>query len=179
MEEKMNERILLAGSGGQGIMFLGKLLARAATSESLHTTWIPSYGAEMRGGTAHCFVRISSSPIAAPIFEQPTTAIILNQPSFDKFAAKLDKNGFIIVNNSLATSLTAQKARLISLPLNQWALQIGSLRTVNILALGALLKYKNIVQTSTIKTLLQESFSRNKETADINLKAFQWGYDHG
>ncbi len=179
MEEKMNEKILLAGSGGQGIMFLGKLLARAATREELQTTWIPSYGAEMRGGTAHCFVRISSKPIAAPIFEQPSTAIILNQPSFDKFAARLDKKGLIIVNCSLVSFLAEQKAKVVALPLNQWALQIGSLRAANILALGALLRHKSIVQPVTIKALLQESFSGNKETAAINLKAFQWGYDHG
>lgn len=179
MNENINEKILMAGSGGQGVMFMGKALARAAILENKNTTWIPSYGAEMRGGTAHCFVRVSTEPVAAPIFEIPTIAVVLNQPSFDKFALQVEEQGLIIVNSSLATALSKTKARQIAVPLNEWALELGSLQTINILALGVLARYSRVVSAEVLKQSLTMSFAKKKELLALNLRAFQQGVNNG
>lgn len=175
----LDEKILIAGSGGQGIIFLGRTLAQAATREQKHTTWIPSYGAEMRGGTAHCFVRISSHQIAAPVFEYPTTAIIFNQPSFDKFVPKLKKVGLLIVNSSLVEGVKKCGAAIKQVPLNEWAEKIGSLKVANSIALGVLVKYKNIIHRQTVEEILREKFTHNSRMRDLNLNAFRWGVNNG
>ena len=174
-----DERILIAGSGGQGIMFLGKTLARAAARENKYTTWIPSYGAEMRGGTAHCFVRISSQRIASPVFENPTSAIILNQLSCDKFASGLKKTGILIVDTTLGSEVKKTGAVIKKVPLNAWALKIGNIKVLNVIALGVFLKYKDILRKSTVEEILGEQFMNNKEVLKQNLKAFQWGVENG
>jgi 2-oxoglutarate ferredoxin oxidoreductase subunit gamma len=175
----IDEKIIIAGSGGQGIIFLGKTLARAATREHKHTTWIPSYGAEMRGGTAHCFVRISSQEIASPMFEHPSMAVIFNQPSCDKFAPKLKKSGLLIVNSSLITTVKKCSAVIKEVPLNLWALKIGALQVANSIALGVLVRYKNLLNQDTLEKVLTESFAHKKEIGELNVRAFQWGVNHG
>ena len=87
------ESVICAGFGGQGIMLLGKLIAQAAMLEGYHTTWMPSYGAEVRGGTAHSMVRVSDTGIASPLVRNPDTCIAMNQPSFEKFADRVTKKG--------------------------------------------------------------------------------------
>ncbi len=100
-------KILISGFGGQGLLSLGKVLAKAALNEGKYTTWFPSYGAEMRGGTAHCFVKISDSPIASPFIDYPNIAMIFNQPSLDKFKNKLKQANPLILNSDLIRGNTA------------------------------------------------------------------------
>lgn len=160
-------------------MSLGKILAKAAMKEGKHTTYFPSYGAEMRGGTAHCFVKVSDSPIASPFVEYPDIAIILNQPSLDKFKERLKKSSYLIFNSDLIDNeFCPKEARKISLSLNRIALECGNKRTANVIALGALFSLKrSIFKEETITEVLKETFKR----ADIlsqNLEAFSRGKNY-
>jgi len=115
----MSKQILVSGFGGQGILSLGKILAKAAIVEDKNATWFPSYGAEVRGCTAHCFVKISKEAIASPFVEYPDIGIILNQPSLDKYRKQFKKRCFLILNSDLIGSDSVNKGiKKISLPLN-------------------------------------------------------------
>ena len=173
----MNEKVLIAGFGGQGIMLLGKVLAYSAVKEKKFSTWLPSYGAEMRGGTAHCWVRISDKKIPSPVFAKPGVFFIFNQPSWDKFSSKIDSSSFVILNSSLVNTKTERK-NIKKIALNEVALDLGSLKIINIIALGAFLKYKKIIRPKTVEKVLKEFFDK-KEIQDINLKGFRWGLSNG
>lgn len=172
----METQILISGFGGQGLMSLGKLLAKAALKEGKYTTWFPSYGAEMRGGTAHCFVKISDSPIASPLVEYPNVAIILNQPSLEKFKKRLRKGSLLILNADLINGESIIKdVKKVSLSLNKMALDCGNIKVANIIALGALISLrKKIIKIETIVEVLKENFADNY-TVEQNLKALYKG----
>lgn len=172
--------ILLSGSGGQGLMSLGKFLATSAIRENKLATYIPSYGAEVRGGTAYCFVRISDRKILSPLVENPDVAIILNQQSLDKFGKKLGRNCLLILNSDTIKN-TQQLAvkKIINLPLNSMALECGNIKCANVVALGILLhENPGIIKKETIITILNEIFS-NKELINSNIKALRKGESHG
>jgi len=173
----IDEKILIAGFGGQGVMLLGKVLAYSAVKEKKFSTWLPSYGAEMRGGTAHCWVRISDKEIPSPVFAKPTVFFIFNQPSWDKFSSKIDSSSFVILNSSLVNT-KAEKKNIKKIALNEVALNLGSLKIINIIALGVFLKYKRIIRPKTVEKVLKEFFDK-KEIQDINLKGFRWGLSNG
>src|SRR5512138_2398719 len=97
----MQQELIVSGFGGQGALFAGQLLAYAALDAGKHVTWIPSYGPEMRGGTAHCTVIVSDEPIGAPMVRRPTSAIVLNLPSFDKYEPLVRAGGWMVYNSSL------------------------------------------------------------------------------
>lgn len=107
----METSIIIAGFGGQGVLFAGQLLAYAAMDAGKEVTWIPSYGPEMRGGTAHCVVIISDEPIGAPIVSRPDIAVVLNQPSFDKYEELMKPGGLLVVNSSLVDGETMRADR--------------------------------------------------------------------
>ena len=172
----MEAEILISGFGGQGIMSLGKFLARAALAEGKYTTYFPSYGAEMRGGTAHCCVKISDSPIASPFQGRPDVALIFNQPSLDKFKKKLKKGGILILNSDLVSGkFSFDNIRGASLPLSKVALECGNIRVANVVALGALLSLDpGIFKKETLASALGETF-KNQDTVNQNLKALDKG----
>jgi len=172
----MKISILISGFGGQGSMSLGKFLARAALKEQKHTTWFPSYGAEMRGGTAHCFVKISDLPIASPFVDSPDLAIILNQPSLEKFKNKIKQKTLLIFNSNLiARDFIPKGVKNIGLPLNEIALDCGDIRVANAVILGILVfLMPDIFKKSTIISGLKEAFA-DKSILDKNLKAFAKG----
>ena len=171
-------KILISGFGGQGIMSLGKILAKAALAEGRHTSWFPSYGAEMRGGTAHCFVKISNSVISSPFIEYPDIAIIFNQPSLDKFKNNLREKSLLILNSDLINnSFCPRNVNVVSFPLNKIALKCGNLKVVNIIALGLLLKLeKSLLKENTIIKVLKETFGQ-KEILETNLKALKYAIE--
>ena len=174
---KLEERIFIAGFGGQGVMVLGKILAWAGLREKWVVSWLPSYGAEMRGGTAHCFVRLASQKIGSPTFAYPTIAFIFNQLSWDKFTSKVRKAKLVIVNSSLVKSrYFSPNVNLI--PLNQLALEVGSLKLVNTVALGFFLKKRKLLKLSTVEIVLK-SFFKEKEIVEMNLKALRVGINYG
>lgn len=173
----MKSSILISGFGGQGLMSLGKIIAKIALLEGKHTSWFPSYGPEMRGGTAHCFVKVSDLPIASPFVNTPDIAIILNQPSYDKFKDNLESKSILILNSDLMKKTLSVKKdiRLVNLPLNKMALECGNIKVVNIIALGVLSGLKGcFFKEKTAIKVLTENFSKG-DTLEVNLRAFKRG----
>lgn len=168
--------ILISGFGGQGIMSLGKFLAWAVLKQGRYTTYFPSYGAEMRGGTAHCCVKVSDSPIASPFQDQPDIALLFNQPSLDKFKSKVKKDGIIILNSDLISDkFSFGKAKGASLPLNKAALDCGNIKVVNVVALGVLLSLApGIFKKEILVKALKETF-KDRNLVRQNLNAMDKG----
>src|SRR5512146_1409968 len=136
----MQKEIIIAGFGGQGVLFGGQVVAYAAMDAGKEVTWIPSYGPEMRGGTANCTVVIADEEIGSPLVEHPPLAIALNLPSFDKYEEVLQPGGTLIVNKSMVDREAKRKdIKVVFVPCNQIAEEIGNKRLVNMVAIGALL----------------------------------------
>lgn len=151
------ERIIIAGFGGQGIMFMGKLLCFSGMLDKKHVTYLPSYGAEVRGGTAHCNVIISSEEISSPVISEPTAAIIMNTPSIIKFEPKLSKKGLLIIDSSMVNIAVKRKdIEAIHLPATNIADRLGNTRVANMVTLGAFLAKRNIVEMATVMNAVEE-----------------------
>jgi len=171
----MTTGILLSGFGGQGVMSAGKFLAHAALHENKYSIFLPSYGAEVRGGTAYCSVKISDAPINSPLIDNPDIAIILNQPSLDRFEAQLPRGCLVIVNTDLTQRKVSRKdVTVIELPLNTLAIQCGNIKTANVIALGALLACKPIFKKATLVGLIKEMLS-SQDLIRQNLAALDSG----
>ncbi len=135
----MNERMILAGFGGQGLMLLGKLLCFVEMHRDLHVTYIPSYGAEMRGGTANCSVIISEDPIASPLVSQATTVVVMNQPSCEKFKNRVAPGGYLFVNSSLVEMAGPPEGiNIVEVPATEMAAELGDVRNANMIMLGVM-----------------------------------------
>ena len=133
--------VIIAGFGGQGVMLIGNLLAQAGMEQGLNVTFIPVYGAEMRGGTANCTVVLDSLPIGSPLVQDPLSTIVLNEPSLAKFQPRLRKDGVQVVNTSLiAGDLVDTAIRTVCIPANDMAHKLGNVKLANVVALGAWLK---------------------------------------
>ncbi len=173
----MIERIVFSGSGGQGLMFVGKLFANIMVDKVDNITFFPSYGSEVRGGTAHCQVIMSSEEIASPIIEHADSLIMMNQPSTDRFMPVLTEDGVAIINSSLVAPLDDK--RVIYIPASDMGLEAGDERSANIVMFGAFLRYKKFLTLEEAKEhVLKTSVARmGQKGADINLKAFQAGWD--
>jgi len=153
----MQEEIIFSGFGGQGALFAGQLLAYAAMGAGKHVTWIPSYGPEMRGGTAHCIVIVSDEEIGSPIIRNPTSAVVLNIPSMDKYEPLLKPGGVLVVNRSLISRPASRTdIRVINIPANDIAEQVGSPKTANIVLLGALLEVTRVISLDAALKALDE-----------------------
>ena len=133
----VTKEILLAGSGGQGVILAGKMLAQAAVAEGWNATYIPAYGPEVRGGTAHCHVKIGRRQIGSPIVEDATILVAMNEPSYKEFFPLLRKGSTLVVNSSLVPSVGKHAGvKIVSLELTKIAADMGSLRSANMLAFG-------------------------------------------
>lgn len=147
----MLHEIVIAGFGGQGVMSMGQLITYAAMHEGKHVSWLPSYGPEQRGGTANCAVMISDLEIGSPLIENPTVAIVLNKPSFDKFEPKIVSGGVLIVNSSLITSKSSRTdIRVIEIPATEVATEIGEPRVSNSVILGAFVAASGAVTVDSV-----------------------------
>jgi len=152
----MIERMIIAGAGGQGIMLLGKVLATAAMKENKFVTWLPSYGAEVRGGTAHCMLVISDSPIASPYVDRADTLIVMNAPSLIRFKKRIAAKGLIILNSSLAPDYKSGLVRVVDCRFSEVAIKLGNVKVANMVALGAYLKLKMVIKKATVLKVMQE-----------------------
>ncbi len=171
--------MVCAGFGGQGIMFLGKLVAQAAMAENLYVTYLPSYGAEVRGGTAHCNVIISSEEIASPVIGKPTGAIVMNHPSLIKFERKIRPGGLLVVNSSLAlVPASREDIDVIEIPVTEIADSLGTVQVANMVALGCYMQHRPIVPLSVVIDCLGQVLpKRRHDLLDVNRRALREGAD--
>jgi 2-oxoglutarate ferredoxin oxidoreductase subunit gamma len=176
----MQNETLIAGFGGQGVLFTGKIMAHAAMAENLQVTWFPSYGPEMRGGTANCTVVISDEEIGSPQVRQPHAVIAMNLPSLDKYENQVAPGGFLVIN----TSMVNRKAKrsdihVLEVPGTELAEELGDKRLANSILLGALLAEAKFLKVGSVEKALEESLHGNKKPmVDINKKAMQKGADY-
>jgi len=176
----MTEELIIAGFGGQGVLLTGRLLCVAAMHLGKHVSHIPSYGAEMRGGTANCSVVISDEDIASPVIERPSIVIALNGPSVAKFESRVRPGGLLIWNSSLVKNPPTRKDLvLVSLDATDLSLAEGTERAANMAAIGALLKLKpEIVPVEAVEAALDEVISaRNRKHNPLNLRILHAGFD--
>jgi 2-oxoglutarate ferredoxin oxidoreductase subunit gamma len=175
----MTSKIIIAGFGGQGIIFAGKLLSYAAMKSGFEVSTFASYGAEMRGGTCNCSVIISDKEIASPIVSRPDTALILNAPSKTKFENKITDGGMIFLNSSLADEKAKRNdLKTYYVKATEKANELGNVRIANMIMLGAYLKVFGHIKFETLAASLEEVVSsRNKALVDINVKALKAGFE--
>jgi len=174
----MQKEIIIAGFGGQGVLFGGQLLAYAAMDAGKEVTWIPSYGPEMRGGTANCTVVIADEEIGSPLVEHPPLAIALNLPSFDKYEEILQKGGTLVVNQSMVDrGARRTDIKVVLVPCNQIAEEIGSRKLVNMVAIGALMSALPEIGIQALEKALTDHLpARHKEMLAKNHEALRRGY---
>ncbi|MFH1665128.1 MAG: 2-oxoacid:acceptor oxidoreductase family protein [Candidatus Omnitrophota bacterium] len=176
----MNESIICAGFGGQGIMTLGKVLANAGMELGFNVTWFPSYGAEVRGGTAHSMVRISGEYIASPLVSLVDTAFIMNTPSLKKFENKVKEGGLIILNTSMVMSGSVRKdIDIAEAPLTDEAIKLGNVKVANMIAAGIYAARKNIINKEALISVIRKMAAGREDLISINIKAVEVGMEIG
>lgn len=174
----MEEEIICAGFGGQGIMVLGKLLAYVGMKSGYNVTWMPSYGAEVRGGTAHSMVRISNNEIASPRVISPNVAIVMNKPSYEKFRSKMKKGGVLFINSSL---IIAEQKRdditSVLVPATEIATKLGEQKVANMVMMGSYIKKQQLFKREEVVEGLEEVIPAHRQNLiPINKKAIKTGY---
>jgi 2-oxoglutarate ferredoxin oxidoreductase subunit gamma len=179
--ESRQERIIIAGFGGQGVVLMGKLLAYAALLEARNVTCLPSYGPQMRGGTANCMVTISTSRIGSPYVTDPTSLIAMNLPSLSFFESRVEPGGCIVVNSSLVPHETTRKDVLAcGVDATRIAEELGDGRIANMVALGAFVKFRPVVKPDSLIRALPKALStRNKQMLALDEEAIRRGAESG
>ena len=171
-----HERIIFSGAGGQGLMFIGKLFARTALDIFPHITFIPSYGAEMRGGTSNCRIILSHEEIASPIVEQADSILAMNQPSVDRFLPMLAPGGTAVLNSSMAVA--PENMNAVEVPATEWAQEAGDIRAANVIMLGAYVRVKSFFDLDKILgEIVSASSEKGKKAVNTNKSAFLKGWN--
>ena len=174
----METSIIISGFGGQGTLFAGQVLAYAAMDNGKQVTWIPSYGPEMRGGTAHCTVIISNEEIGSPLVRNPDVAIALNLPSLDKYEPLMRPNGVLIANKSLINRQSERDdVQSVFIPANEIAEEIGNQRLANMVMVGGMIRLDPILPLDAIKQALEDHIpEHHRKTIPLNFQALDAGY---
>ena len=175
----MTKEIIIAGFGGQGIVSSGIILAHGGLIEDKHVTFFPSYGAEMRGGTANCSVVISSEPVASPIVANPDIVIIMNEPSLARFEPLVKPGGMLFYNKTLIKSKPKrQDVSIIPIEANAIAEKLGQGRIANMVMLGAMAKRTHVIGLETLKNAQRKRYKKaNNSQLTLNDKALEHGYN--
>lgn len=175
----MKEEIIISGFGGQGVLSMGKLLAYAAMMEAKEVSWLPAYGPEQRGGTANCTVIVSDNKIPSPIISHYTTAILLNQPSIEKFMPAVKSGGTLIYDTSgIIAPPTNDDLEIYSINAMDAAAEMKNIKTFNMIVLGGLIKIKPIVSIENIAKALHKTLpERHHKLIPINEEALRRGFD--
>lgn len=174
----MEEKIIIAGFGGQGVLSLGQFIAYTAINDGKDVSWLPSYGPEMRGGTSNCSVVVSDKPVASPVIATPDSLIVMNKPSLAKFENRVKENGNILINSSLIeVKVERTDVNTYYIPANDLAIQAGNAKTANIVMLGAYIKLSKLFAPEAVKTVIEQQFSHKPKVIPANIKAFEIGYD--
>lgn len=176
----MQTEVIISGFGGQGTLYAGQVLAYAAMDEGKQVTWIPSYGPEMRGGTANCTVVISDEEIGSPTVKYPKAVLALNLPSLDKYEQMIAPGGCIVVNESMVNRKpTRTDIRVVLLPANEIAREIGNERSTNMVMLGALLANMDILPIEALeKALKNHTAQRLQKFVEMNIQALRRGAEY-
>ena len=171
------EEIIIAGFGGQGVILIGKLLAQSAMEANLEVTYMPAYGPEVRGGTANCMVVISDEPIASPVVSAPSTVIAMNKASMDRFCPKMQTKGLLVMNRSMIESGPPRDdIDVLSIPADDLARELGSPKSANMVALGAYIAKRNILDPDQVTQNLSKVLAqRHHQTIPTNQKALLRG----
>ncbi|MCC8159966.1 MAG: 2-oxoacid:acceptor oxidoreductase family protein [Oscillospiraceae bacterium] len=174
-----NCEVILAGFGGQGILFTGKLLAYAAMLKGKQLSWLPSYGPEMRGGTANCHVIVADEPIGSPIVTKPNILVAMNKPPLDKFEDSVAENGYIFVDSSLIDRRVERTdVNAVYIDSTRIANEIGNKNLANMVMLGAILKTTEVFSLSEIEETMKKSLpAKRLPLVETNMKAVKEGYD--
>lgn len=176
----MYSEIIMAGFGGQGVLLIGKLLAYAGMKTGMEVTWMPAYGPEMRGGTCNCTVVLSDRPVGSPVSRSPHGAIVLNLQSIDKFEPTVRPGGVLVINTSLINRDPHRSdITNILVPANQIALEAGSAKAANMVALGAFLGASGLVDVQPVKDVLAETFSGRPKIVQLNHVCLDKGFEIG
>ena len=172
----MQSEVMFAGFGGQGILLSAKILAHAAMEEGFEVVWIPSYGPEMRGGTAYCMVVMSDRPIGSPIIRNPMHLVAMNRPCLEKFAPDVKPGGVILINSSLIPIGSGRDdVDELIVPVNEIAIELGSVKSANIVALSAFVVRSGIVEFGSLRQCIKQEFSEKEELIALNMKAADQG----
>lgn len=172
----MQHDIVISGFGGQGVLFAGQLLAYAALEENKHVTWIPSYGPEMRGGTANCTVIISDEEIGSPLVGHPSAAIVLNPPSMARYAPLVKPGGVLVLDATLVAARSGRgELREIALPAKDIANEMGYAQIANVVAVGALAAATGCVRLETLEHVIEKKSAKRREMLEANLLALRRG----
>ena len=175
----MNQEMILAGFGGQGVMLMGQIITYAGMLEARQVSWFPAYGPEMRGGTANCSVIISDDPVGTPIVTEPKVVVAMNLPSLDKFEPLLVPGGSLLVNSSLIErdpQRTDVKVYLI--PCNEIAKELGNMKVANMVMVGAIIAVSNAVKLeSVLEVCVKKVFKNKPEALKLNEQAIRRGME--
>jgi 2-oxoglutarate ferredoxin oxidoreductase subunit gamma len=173
----MQTEIVIAGFGGQGVLFAGQVLAYAAMDSGKHVTWYPSYGPEMRGGTANCTVIVADEDIGSPAVRRPKAVVCLNLPSLDKYEELVMKNGVLVLNRSLINRpVTREDLRVVEAPANEIAEELGDKRLVNAVMLGALVEATGVLSMAAVQQALKDHLpARHQKLLPANYAALERG----
>ncbi len=171
----MEEKLIIAGSGGQGIMLAGKVLATSAMREGRFVTWFPSYGAEVRGGTAHCMVIVSSSPVGSPYIDTADTLIAMNNLSVERFASRVRPGGLVLANSSFSPDDPGSRG-IRRYPFTDTAVVLGDMRVANMAALGCYLALKPTCRLETVMAVIDAMAPVDKKhLVEVNRRALAEG----
>ena len=172
----MQSEVMFAGFGGQGILLSGKVLATAAMQEGFEVSWVPSYGPEMRGGTAYCTVVISDRPIGSPIVRNPQHLVALNRPSLEKFGSMVKPDGVVLINSSLIPIGTDRHdVDELYVPATEIAKEIGNVRAANIVALSAFVARSKLVDLDVLRECVRAEFAKKEKLIPLNMEALERG----
>jgi len=176
----MQSDVIMAGFGGQGVLLIGKMLAYTGMREGKEVSWFPSYGPEMRGGTANCTVVISDRPVGSPVIQSPRAVVAMNLPSLDKFESSVKPGGVLLINSSLINrDTTREDIRVIKVPANEIAKELNNPRGSNMVALGAYIGATGSVDIAEMEEVVRETFASKPKVIDSNVEALRRGYELG
>lgn len=173
----MKHEIIIAGFGGQGVLLLGQMLAYAGMIEGKQVSWMPSYGPEMRGGTANCTVVLSDGEVGSPVVSHPTSLIVMNRPSLDKFEPMLRPEGLLFLNKSLIDrGAQREDINVYEVRATEIADELGSGRVANMVMLGAFTQITGVVSFETLETVLKKVLPEHRHNLiPLNLQAIERG----
>ncbi len=174
----MHEEVIIAGFGGQGVMLIGQMLVYAGMDEGKNVLWMPAYGPETRGGFANCTVIISDNEIYSPMISNPSSLIIMNLPSLDKFESSVKSGGFMVVNKSLVNrDVMRTDLDVVMIPATEIASELGNIRAANMVALGAYLSRRSVVSVESVTKIIPKMFPGKEKIVPLNIEALKKGAD--